>query len=597
MKSPSFGFSPSSCTRFFSLIILFLFFSRVFSQNANHIATVSSDSVLNKQVELFLNQSKYREATRLIEKHLKGSTASSPNHLLYYSNKMSFAQLRLRNLDSAMLLARQSLALLRGIHDSTLVSDAWRMAAYSYNNIGKLDSALHFTRLLLDYAGRRGDLRQKRNALVSLATILSQNREYGQALACYRDADKITYSISDTLYAPISDYNIGLTFLNLKQTDSCLFYLHRAAKSAIRTKRSDVLVYIYGTMADCYLTIDNLAKRKHYLMLANTEAEKIGNKQFLAMGLSNLAQGALMQKDFREAVHFGEQSLKLLKEQPYPVLKMKVDSMLAVAYQGTGNFEAAYQCQKTYIAEREQIVGKQQREQLDQLRVKLEVQEKDLTITRQTLEITNKKGKIQTLTLLVALCLILVVGQTFYVLRARAFRRKLFRKEKEFDRYTEDMRRWVAWKNTQGLQESGMKAPGESNFPEHETEIHTEVSAQAVLFSELREIFTSRKLYLDPELNLKTVIKLLGTNKKYLYQAISENSDENFRSFINRYRVDEAKRIMEEKIGKSKEINLAELYTLAGFNSSVSFYRAFRAITGLTPKEYLKEIRRPQNMS
>ncbi len=590
MESPSSGFSSFSITRVIFLILLLFLFLKTFVLGSFQGVSTSSDLVQDKQVELLINQSKYREATRLVEKHLQSKATSDHNRLLYYSNKMSFAQLRLRNLDSAMLMARQSLGLLPGIHDSALVSDAWRMAAYSYNNIGKLDSALYFTRLLLDYSDRHGDLRQKRNALVSIATILSQNREFRQAMTYYREAERLTITLSDTLYISISDYNIGLTFLNLKQTDSCLFFLKRAEKSAIQSDRSDILVYIYGTMADCYLSVNKLKERKHYLMLANAEAEKIGNRQFLAMGLSNLAQGALEQKNFREALSFGEQSLKLLKEQPYPVLKMKVDSMLAVAYEGVGNHSAALQSLKTYIAEREQIVGRKQSEQLNELRVLLEVKEKDLTITTQKLEISDKKGKIHLLTLVVIVALLLIAGQFIYVVLTRAYRRELFRKEKELDQYMEDVNHWIAWKKEREnrLSEGG----NQSEHPIDELQPKGISGVQSILFSELREIFTSRKLYLDPELNLKTVVKLLGTNKKYLYQAISENSDENFRSFINRYRVDEAKRIMEDQISRSNEVNLSELYSLAGFNSSVSFYRAFKIVTGLTPKEYLKEIKR-----
>ncbi|MFZ4771816.1 MAG: helix-turn-helix domain-containing protein [Ferruginibacter sp.] len=88
------------------------------------------------------------------------------------------------------------------------------------------------------------------------------------------------------------------------------------------------------------------------------------------------------------------------------------------------------------------------------------------------------------------------------------------------------------------------------------------------------------------------MIKILGTNKKYLCQAISENSDENFRSFIFHYRVDEAKRIMKNGIRSNEQINLSEVYTSAGFNSTASFCRAIKLLTGLTPKEYAMETRK-----
>jgi len=116
------------------------------------------------------------------------------------------------------------------------------------------------------------------------------------------------------------------------------------------------------------------------------------------------------------------------------------------------------------------------------------------------------------------------------------------------------------------------------------------LSPQSILYSDLRETIEKQKLYLNPELNLPMVIKLLGTNKKYLYEAISSNTDNNFRNFINRYRIDHAKRIIEENIRQKSNSNLSELYSIFGFNNSTSFYRTFKAITGLTPKEYSTEV-------
>jgi len=49
---------------------------------------------------------------------------------------------------------------------------------------------------------------------------------------------------------------------------------------------------------------------------------------------------------------------------------------------------------------------------------------------------------------------------------------------------------------------------------------------------------------------------------------------------------------LEARIEKGEEINMEELSTLCGFNSNVSFYRAFKSVTGLTPKEYSAEIKR-----
>jgi tetratricopeptide (TPR) repeat protein len=248
-------------------------------------------------VERLMNHFRYREACTDVSRKLKTVSEKEADRLLYYHNKLSLAQLRLRNLDSALAVAKVSLSLIPRSKDSALISDGWRIISYAYNNAGNLDSALFYTQLMLAYAERKGDERQMRNALVSMATIMNQNRQFQQALAYNRSAAALTRKIKDTLSYALSAYNLGLTFQNLKQHDSSVFYLKKAMETAIHTRQIDLLIYIYGELADLYLNTGNETERKKYLLLAKTEAEKIGNHQFLAMLTSNLMQGALGKKE------------------------------------------------------------------------------------------------------------------------------------------------------------------------------------------------------------------------------------------------------------------------------------------------------------
>ena len=115
---------------------------------------------------------------------------------------------------------------------------------------------------------------------------------------------------------------------------------------------------------------------------------------------------------------------------------------------------------------------------------------------------------------------------------------------------------------------------------------HTTTVPQVSLYCQLHKLIESKKLYLDTELDVETVVKTLRTNKKYLYYAITENSDDNFRNIVNRYRIEEAKKNIELKIQNNESVNISELYLSSGFSSSVTFYRSFKLITGFTPKEY-----------
>ena len=154
----------------------------------------------------------------------------------------------------------------------------------------------------------------------------------------------------------------------------------------------------------------------------------------------------------------------------------------------------------------------------------------------------------------------------------------------------EENKEWLEWKlNKSPAFETNAEYPTNNTATNAaETLIHKRI------FLELRELFETKKLYLNPNLDIDLVIKELGTNKKYLYYAINSNS-ENFRSFLNRYRIEEAKELIRNSIKNNTSPNFTEIYESTGFNSNVTFYRAFKSVTGLTPKEYATEYNNESN--
>jgi AraC-like DNA-binding protein len=286
--------------------------------------------------------------------------------------------------------------------------------------------------------------------------------------------------------------------------------------------------------------------------------------------------------------------LKSLEIQPYPILKVKVDSILWIACRMTGQFREALDYHEEFSKGKTAILGEKQHQQLNELTLTLKVREKDLTIANQQLELVKKQRYQITLILITIIIGLLVIGQFIYIMKTRKHRQMLFRKDKAADDQANEMREWMEWKLSKE-KSTGASVTGEGDPSEREDQPGDENWSQRELYAELREIFEKQKIYLDPELNLNTVIKLLGTNRKYLYQAMSGSSDDNFRTFINRYRVDEAKHVINAQVLNGEEVNFPELYTYAGFNSPASFYRVFKSVTGLTPKEYASEIVRMQH--
>ncbi len=75
---------------------------------------------------------------------------------------------------------------------------------------------------------------------------------------------------------------------------------------------------------------------------------------------------------------------------------------------------------------------------------------------------------------------------------------------------------------------------------------------------------------------------------KLLSQAINEGLGKNFFEFINRYRIEEAKRLLTDPA--DKKITVLEVLYQVGFNSKSSFNTVFKKQTGLTPSEFKKKV-------
>lgn len=78
----------------------------------------------------------------------------------------------------------------------------------------------------------------------------------------------------------------------------------------------------------------------------------------------------------------------------------------------------------------------------------------------------------------------------------------------------------------------------------------------------------------------------LNISPKYCGILFKQLSDNNFKDFLNRYRIEKAKEILRE----NPSIKIVELSSLVGFNSSNSFIRVFSKYEGITPGAYLDRI-------
>lgn len=104
----------------------------------------------------------------------------------------------------------------------------------------------------------------------------------------------------------------------------------------------------------------------------------------------------------------------------------------------------------------------------------------------------------------------------------------------------------------------------------------------------LKSVFESDKLFLDDSLTLHKLASALQTSDKKVSFYLNHHLNTNFYDFVNGYRINEFKRILQDKT--KENLSLLGIAYECGFKSKSSFNRVFKKTTGLSPSQYKESL-------
>ncbi|TAG58547.1 MAG: AraC family transcriptional regulator [Cytophagales bacterium] len=107
------------------------------------------------------------------------------------------------------------------------------------------------------------------------------------------------------------------------------------------------------------------------------------------------------------------------------------------------------------------------------------------------------------------------------------------------------------------------------------------------LSAQLFSLMEKDKLFLDNDLSLPTVAEKLGIGIHEASFLINETTKDNFYTFVNKYRVEEAKKLLVSP--QMDKLNILGIAFSSGFNSKTTFNTTFKNIVGISPSQYSKE--------
>ncbi len=103
----------------------------------------------------------------------------------------------------------------------------------------------------------------------------------------------------------------------------------------------------------------------------------------------------------------------------------------------------------------------------------------------------------------------------------------------------------------------------------------------AVIFAKLKQYFAENEPFLNSSIRVNDIAEGIEVTPKEISSSLKKYRYVNFKNFVNEYRVEKAKELLEYET--TQHLTIAAIGAMAGFGNKQSFYSEFESITGVTP--------------
>ena len=104
------------------------------------------------------------------------------------------------------------------------------------------------------------------------------------------------------------------------------------------------------------------------------------------------------------------------------------------------------------------------------------------------------------------------------------------------------------------------------------------------LKNDLEHLFKNEKIYKENDINLEMIAEKLNTSRHNASQVINEHFKVSFHELVNKFRIEEAKKILTDD--QQRNLNIIDVAYEVGYNNKVTFNKAFKKDTLLTPSQF-----------
>ena len=110
---------------------------------------------------------------------------------------------------------------------------------------------------------------------------------------------------------------------------------------------------------------------------------------------------------------------------------------------------------------------------------------------------------------------------------------------------------------------------------------------RAALLADIGRVMGKVEEFCSTDFSIDRLAQLVGSNPRYVSEAINEGYGKNFRSFLNDYRIKEAMQRLADN-DRYGHYTIKAISESVGYKSQANFINIFTRLTGMKPSIYQK---------
>ena len=370
--------------------------------------------------------------------------------------------------------------------------------------------------------------------------------------------------------------------------------LNRKMEEAWRyTREADRLSkrYDFKNRSDIYNTYGEIALEAGDYMKAGLYYEQairehgFSQAAYVVSTYVGYGRALIAQKKYKSALEKLQIGKEISEKNITSLFRREVYLLLSACYDRLGEPKEALEYYKKYTAESFRLYNEDKERTEKELMVRYETEKRNKELAQKNMLLQKEQNRV--LALVGITFVVLIVVLLFYINYRRKDRlyKQIVRESVDWLAKERQFSKRIAEQEKQ-LQELIGKAGAVDGGRYSGSSLNKD--SQQELFGRLERLMQNDQVYKNSLFTREKMAELLGTNRTYLSQTINEQTGLTFTHYMNKYRIEEARRILADP---QDDTPIKAIAADLGFSSVTTFYTLFKAVVQMSPDQYRKHAR------